>query len=102
ARHLEAVAVAGEHDLPIRQGAWPQVADRVGLRSLAGFRRAEVLRPPCGAGVRSEFLMRQAHDFPGLHMDLVDVRWCAAMTGPIRQVLELRVEDPFAIEGNER
>src|SRR5262249_41526256 len=73
-----------------RQRARPQVADRVRLGQLAG------------AGVRGELLVRQADDLAGLDVNLEDVRGRPALALSVRQVLEPRVVDPLAVEGNGR
>ena len=92
---LEAVAVAGEHHLAARQRTGPEVVDtlRVPAASVVG-----------DAGVRRELLLRQLHDLARLAHESCRCRRSAARgsVAGLLDVVELRVVDPFAVEGDKR
>ena len=99
----EGVAVADEGQPAAGQRARPHVEDAVGQPGLALLRRAVVLRPVGGAGVRREGLVGEPDDLPRLDVDFVDIgtleRRQAELTGPF-EAFYVRIIDPLAVEGN--
>src|SRR4029077_15212223 len=97
------VAVRGEDQPAAGQRTRAHVQDAIVEPSRVLLAFAHVARPLRGAGVRRPFLMRKLDELPCLDVDLEDVRSLErrlpVLAGPF-QSLEMRIENPLAIEGN--